>query len=102
MTLAVLHARSLILCHPPAEITDDLAAAWASVLAAETCAVQSLSLESNPFSSKGIAAIAAALPSNNSLREVTTARLEHAQCRVRGCEIDGFAGYGDAHRQLAW
>ena len=54
-----------------AEINEDLAAAWASVLSSESCVVQSLSLESNPFSSKGISAIAAALPSNQSLREVT-------------------------------
>ena len=52
------------------QITDELAAAWASVLSQSSCVVESLSLESNPFSSKGIGAIAEALPRNSSLREL--------------------------------
>lgn len=51
-------------------IDDDLARSWASVLACPTCVILSLSLESNPISSAGIEAIASALPSNSSLREL--------------------------------
>ena len=50
--------------------TDELAAAWGEALASPGCAVESLSLESNPFASAGVEAIAAALPSNSSLKEL--------------------------------
>merc|ERR1719240_1243908 len=51
-------------------IDDDLARAWASVLACPTCIIESLTLESNPISSSGIEAIASAIPSNRSLKEL--------------------------------
>ena len=40
------------------------------VLASPTCVIQSLTLESNPISSAGIEALASALPSNSSLKEL--------------------------------
>jgi len=56
-------------------IDDDLARSWASVLASPTCIIENLTLDSNPIGSAGIEALASALPSNTSLRELKMGNL---------------------------
>lgn len=62
-TLATVEAAD---CH----IDDEMAMAWAAVLSRPECAIRSLRLDSNPISSVGVEALAAALRTNRSLTEL--------------------------------
>jgi len=78
-------------------IDDDLARSWATVLASPTCVIQSLTLESNPISSAGIEALASALPSNSSLKEL---KMRNLLARVSKEAEEKFAESLEAHKTL--
>ena len=78
-------------------VDDDLARSWASVLACPTCAIETLTLESNPIASAGIEAIASALPSNASLR---TLKLRNLMGRVSKEAEEALAASLEQHTRL--
>lgn len=84
-------------CMSDSMIDDDLARSWATVLACPTCVIESLTLESNPIGSAGIEALASALPSNPSLREL---RLRNLLGRVSKEAEETFARALESHALL--
>ena len=91
------NAHHRFVCMSDSMIDDDLARSWASVLAAPSCTIEQLSLESNPISSAGIEALASALPSNSSLRVL---KLRNLMSRVSKEAEEALASSLEGHAKL--